>query len=134
MKFNLIPRFNPDVDRYVQIMWDRHLICKFLAIRVMERNGEGMTQKLTNGEMMDIWLGLGMKLDELATFPSCVRALDGDGFLILYKFAPESFFPVYVDSVYFDLEEIRNQSSGETHVKFSCSVYFFLKYNDGLKT
>jgi hypothetical protein len=128
MKFNLIPRFNPDVDRYVQIMWDRHLICKFLAIRVMERNGEGMTQKLTNGEMMDIWLGLGMKLDELATFPSCVRALDGDGFLIL--FTPETFFPVNVVSVFFDLEEIRTQNSADQLVKFSCSVFFFLKYND----
>ena len=128
MKFNLIPRFNPDVDRYVQIMWDRHLICKFLAIRVMERNGEGMTEKLTNGEMMDIWLGLGMKLDELATFPSCVRALDGDGFLIL--FTPETFFPVNVDSVFFDLEEIRTQNSADQLVKFSCLVFFFLKYND----
>jgi hypothetical protein len=130
MKFNLIAKFNQDVDRYVQIMWDHHLRCKFLAIRVTERNGEGLTEKLTNGEMMDIWLGLGMRLDELATFPSCVRALDGQGFLILYKFTPETFFPVYVDSVFFDLEEIRTQNSADQLVKFSCSVYFFLKYND----
>ena len=46
---------------------------------------------------------------------------------ILLKFALGAFFPVYLDSIYFDLEEIRTQSSGEQLTKFSCSEFYFIK-------
>ena len=127
MRFNVISKYNPEMDQFLDVMFDNRRRCAFLAIRVTERNGEGLTDHLSHAEMMDIWVALGMRLNQLATFPSSVRAMDGYGFFILYKFKPGNFFPPKLDAIFFELLEYRLHLSQEPFVKFTCSVFLFQK-------
>jgi hypothetical protein len=62
MRYNIVSKPNGNLrDEVVTRIAERHFVGT-LAIRVLEKNGEPIEEKLEIGFMMDLWLALGMRI------------------------------------------------------------------------
>ena len=78
MKFIVLEKITGDrMDEAIQHYRQRNV--KRLAIRVFERNGEPIREKLDIDEMLALWQAIGMRPENLDEFPVCLLSLDAPG-------------------------------------------------------
>jgi len=101
-----------------------------LAVQVKQENYRTLRNRLDDEEIVAMMKAIGLIIDNLEDFPSCVRALDGEGFIILMNVKAGTPFPQNLKCVNFDLlQDRQDQISNEDRLctLYSCALAYVLK-------
>ena len=101
-----------------------------LAVQVKQENYRTLRNRLDDEEIVAMMKAIGLIIDNLEDFPSCVRALDGEGFIILMNLKAGTPFPENLTCVNFDLlQDRQDQISNEDRLctLYSCALAYVLK-------
>jgi hypothetical protein len=101
-----------------------------LTVRVFEENSRLLRNRLDVEEIVALMKAIGLRIENLVDFPSCVRALDMDGLIILIDVKPGTPFPENLRCVNFDLLKDRHDQILDEErllTLYSCKLSYVLK-------